>query len=187
MSANMMLHWVDVSDNLLEDIPPINALHLTHLNVRGNRLKQLPGRLASYNLHVLDISNNQLTSIEPVGRLRLIFALCAANNSLQELPELRKLKYLHEVTCEGNPLQEIPVLNPRFIAYCDCCHGRDNFSYAERRRHCVATEPEGSIGPGSRTETGLLNSKTVVRREVKLERSFQVREGQKAYENGVAD
>ena len=111
-----------MSFNNIEHIEGFDALPLTHLNLRGNKIISLNGLQNLPNLIGLDISDNQVTELNFLRNLTTLMQLNAANNLIgshitKELSDksdqdiidellacLGSLNFLRQLNLSGNPL-----------------------------------------------------------------------------------
>jgi len=103
---------LDVSNNKLSSIPPLNTLiQLESLNISGNLLTELPVLGALENLHSLRASNNQITniSLEAFTGVTNLRALDISYNKFKFFPNsVDNLVNLNELYLMGNRLSTIP-------------------------------------------------------------------------------
>ncbi len=89
-----------------------DLVHLTYLNLSGNRLRTLPSWLVNLtNLQYLEISNNQLKVLPDwIGDFPNLVSLEAGENQLKTFPEsLCGLKRLHTLMLNSNHLSTLPA------------------------------------------------------------------------------
>ncbi|CAL6065961.1 Conserved_hypothetical protein [Hexamita inflata] len=84
-----------------------NAIHVTHLDLKNNQLKDLTGLDKLTLLQNLDISNNQLNDITNIGKLTKLETLHLQNNKLIICKPLESLNLLSSLQIEGNMLQDL--------------------------------------------------------------------------------
>lgn len=95
----------------LPDIFTLNFENLTHLNLEGNKLSQLPLHLKSLiKLQHLNLSHNCLNVLsDEIGYLTMLQTLKLENNSLVELPgSVCNLVNLQQLSVANNSLRSLP-------------------------------------------------------------------------------
>lgn len=95
----------------LSDIFTLNFENLTHLNLEGNRLSQLPLQMKNLiKLQHLNLSHNCLNVLsDEIGYLSMLQTLKLENNSLVELPvSVRNLMNLQQLSVANNNLRNLP-------------------------------------------------------------------------------
>jgi len=112
--ALVQLHTLNLSDNVLEAIPPgLSALtKLKNLSLRANRLKSIDtGIEALVRLEVLTLDNNRLTSIPSVVfKLPSLRQLTFSDNQVKELPaEIGEAKRLEVLDASRNKFHVLPA------------------------------------------------------------------------------
>jgi hypothetical protein len=120
--------WLYLSDMGLREIPPEvwNLEHLTHLDLRGNRLDALPPDIARLtNLEHLSLDGNRLEELPPeIGQLTRLQWLDLDGNRLTALPpEFARLQALTHLQIQYNrweafpeEILELPNLELLFLA-----------------------------------------------------------------------
>ncbi len=120
--------WMSAENNRerMHQIQELNLslLGLTHLpteilfeglkvlNLRGNKLKELPSEIGKLvNLKTLIVLGNKLKELpSEIGKLLKLEKLFVSNNKLKKLPpEIGKLLLLKELHINDNPLLELPI------------------------------------------------------------------------------
>jgi Leucine-rich repeat (LRR) protein len=95
----------------LPDIFNLNFENLTHLNLEGNKLSQLPLNMKNLmKLQHLNLSHNCLKVLsDEIGNLSMLQTLKLENNSLVELPDsVCKLMNLQQLSIANNSLRILP-------------------------------------------------------------------------------
>ena len=105
MAELSLVTSVDVSDNLLTSIRPLQVLTvLTALNVSRNRLAQVDDDLQGFlSLRLLDLSHNRIAQLaSAVRKMTALEALNLGHNPLRELPQgLWSLSGLAKLSVDG--------------------------------------------------------------------------------------
>jgi len=106
---------LDLSFNLLQDIPtdlPLTLPHLVSLNLSHNRLSSLPDSIFGFlHLKELDVSHNNLLELpSSICLLDKLRKMDLSNNQISRLPQgLEQLQSLEKLNLSNNPLQHIPL------------------------------------------------------------------------------
>lgn len=122
------LEYVDLSDNELTELPPsFGSLHLTALNLSGNRFEQAPTCISSMEfLMDLNLQGNQLTQVPSVyAELTQLIGLNLEENRITDFPNeiLASCTELVTLRLRRNPIR-MPQLEAK-PAYSDFVHRRD--------------------------------------------------------------
>lgn len=125
LAALGALQSLDLSNNLLADLPLPALKQLQWLSLENNRLSTVPGTVMN-NLLTLNLGRNKITSLSGLHNFPLLQQLYMNNNELSgPLPDLKNLKNLMYLNVGSNnlsgplPAQLPPLLdlsNNRFSA-----------------------------------------------------------------------
>ncbi|XP_061768228.1 leucine-rich repeat and guanylate kinase domain-containing protein [Nerophis ophidion] len=102
---------LDLAYNNISSISSLDAVPLTHLNLRGNQLKGTEGLENLKNLQVLDLAKNHITNLSGLQNLHMLGFINLDENEISEIEEckhIHDLLLLRELNLLGNPVQEQP-------------------------------------------------------------------------------
>lgn len=91
------LHHIDLTDNKVEDLTPLQDLHLKSLYLTRNNVTDISPLSRMKSLEQLFVDDNGITDVSPVSQLTNLQNLLARQNAIVDvsaLSELRKLQFL---------------------------------------------------------------------------------------------
>lgn len=100
-----VLEELHMNYNKLRSFPNVRLRHLTHLALKGNKLKTCPDLGGFQSLRCLDLSCNYLTTLVNVEALVQLEYLLISNNFLAEMPHVAGLANLQFVNIRNNKLR----------------------------------------------------------------------------------
>ncbi|OMJ90421.1 hypothetical protein SteCoe_7228 [Stentor coeruleus] len=123
------LYHLDLSFNMIRNIPPINFPNLQNLDLSTNlitkienlqtltalqvlrlsrnRLSKIEGLESNINLNALDLSMNQISRIENISHLRQVKLLYLYGNSIATLEGIKGITALKELRIEQNQIVDL--------------------------------------------------------------------------------
>ena len=106
------LQWLDLYDNQIADITPLNQLtNLKTLELGHNQVVDITPLNQLTNLEMLSLSFNQIVDITPLSQLANLNRLHLPSNQIVDIAPLNQLTNLNRLHLSGNQVVDITPLN----------------------------------------------------------------------------
>lgn len=101
------LESLNLDDNHIENLSPLEALNLTALSARDNQIRDLAPLAEMTSLTELDVRGNQINSIAEIASLPGLRKLNVRDNQLADVQGVEQLTRLTELNIRGNRISDI--------------------------------------------------------------------------------
>ena len=106
------LRWLDLDDNRIVDITPLNQLtNLTELELRYNQIVDITPLNQLTNLKRLTLRYNQIVDITPLNQLTNLYWLELPGNQIVDITPLNQLTNLKRLELNDNQIVDMTPLN----------------------------------------------------------------------------
>ncbi len=119
------INYVDLNDNKIADISPLEHMHINYLDLSGNKLKNT--EVLSHLIYVdqLDLSYTGISDVSFITNMKFLKRLDLAGNNIIQLPDLNGLDKLYNLVLQNNKIEDISFLEPlRKLSYLNIINNR---------------------------------------------------------------
>ena len=122
------LRWLDLDDNRIVDITPLNQLtNLKRLTLRYNPIVDITPLNQLTNLYWLDLDDNQIVDITPLNQLTNLEWLWLDDNQIVDITPLNQLTNLKRLWLDNNQIEDVsPLVANTGLGEGDEVHLTDN-------------------------------------------------------------